>query len=91
MDNDTCGHPVLKVKTSDVTLCDFTFLPKLKDEMKGRHLNDFYELRLESTERINFYPTEWFDQVCLYREWQVHSATRCVLCEKLTSRRYLKY
>ena len=34
MDNDRSDRPVLKSKTSDLTLCDFAFLPTLKGKLK---------------------------------------------------------
>ena len=52
------------------------------------HLNDLGELRLESTEIIYAYPTEWFDQVHvgLYRQWiERHRkciSTQCAYFEK---------
>ena len=59
-----------------------------KGEMKLRHLNDFGELRLESTEIIYAYPTEWFDRVHVgqYRQWiERHRkciSTQCAYFEK---------
>ena len=71
MDDDRCGRPMLKSKTSDVTFCDFPSPtpPKLKGEMKERHLNNLDELKSESTELIFSCPTERFDQEGLSREW----------------------
>ena len=35
MDDDRCGRPVSKFKISDITPCDLSLYPKLKDELKG--------------------------------------------------------
>ena len=58
MDDDRCGCPVSKPKTSDATPFDFTLFPKLKGELKGKHFNKLHELRLESTKIIYSYPME---------------------------------
>ena len=47
---------VFKSKTSDVMLFDFAFFPKLKGEMKGRHLNDFDELEINQNHLL--YPPQ---------------------------------
>ena len=53
------------------------FFHKLTGEMKGRHLNDFDELSLKSTEIIYLHPTEWFDQAALYRQWIEYVERHC--------------
>ena len=53
MDDDRCGCPVLKSKTSDEPYVILHLFLEL-NQMKGRHLNDLDELRLESTEIILF-------------------------------------
>ena len=74
-----CQNP----KKGDLMQFDFTLFPKLKGELKDKHLNDLHELRSESTKIIYSYPME-----CLIKkvyiingsnDMQVHSVTRCIL------------
>ena len=58
MEFDRCGRLVSKPKTRDVTPFDLALVPKLKEELKSKHLNDLHELRLESTKIVYSHPVE---------------------------------